>query len=243
MVAQSLGPGYRQRSSFKELRMAKKKPKSLEFPPFPVLKWNEYFWEATVRLPAWAGYQDRTGPYGSKGGAKESDGLVRLTIDILSDEERSDPTPEQSAAYTHLLKNQKQIQKAILLEVFEKYPEYRASFIADYDLDETDNQLPVLKRYQQLKDLVGLSSIFIHTVEKDGTAYVGYEFGCAWEEEHGLGAMMHMDRVVEIGHADVGLLEWIAERDAKPPRQKKKKKNCSERTNQALNASGRSRGF
>lgn len=35
------------------------------------------------------------------------------------------------------------------------------------------------------------------------------------------GAMMHMDRVVEIGQAAVGILEWIAERDAKPPRKKK----------------------
>ncbi len=91
--------------------MAKKKPNSLEFPPFPELKWNEFFWEATVQLPAWAGYQNRTGSYGSKGGAKESDGFVRLTIDVLSDEERSDPTTEQSAAYTHLLKNPKKFRK------------------------------------------------------------------------------------------------------------------------------------
>ena len=202
--------------------MAEKKPKSLDFPPFPIIQWDDYYWSTTIRLPAWAGYQDRSGPYASKGTSKKSVGEVQLTINVLSDEERSNPTSEQSAAFTHLLKNQKQIQKAILLAVFDNYPGYRDSFMEFHDLDKTDNQLPILKRYQQLKDLVGLSSFCIHTVKKDGIAYVGYEFGCAWEEEHGLVAMMHLDRVVEVGHADVGLLEWIAESDAKPPRKKKK---------------------
>ncbi len=155
------------RSSFKELRMAKKKPKSLEFPPFPVLKWNKYFWEATVQLPAWAGYQDRTGSYGSKRSSKESDGFIRLTIDVLSDEERSDPTPEQSAAYTHLLKNQKQIQKAILLEVFEKISEYRASFIADYDLDENRQSVTNI---EMLSTAQGISRIVerLHSYCREG---------------------------------------------------------------------------
>ncbi len=202
--------------------MAKKKPKTLECPPFPDLQWDDYFWRTTIQLPAWAGYQDRCGCYGSKRTSKKSDGLVQLTVDVLSDQARSNPTPAQSAAYTHLLKHQKQIQKAILLDVFDRYPDYRASYLADFGLDETDNRLPKLKRIQQLKDLVGLSSVFIHTVEKDGIAYVGFEFGCIWEEEHGLGAMMYMDRVVQIGDATVGILEWIAERDAKPPRKKKR---------------------
>lgn len=201
--------------------MTKKKPKTLDLPPFPMLHWDEFFWRTSILLPAWAGYQDRSGSYSSKRPSKQSDGLVQLTIDVLSDEKRSNPTPAQSAAYTHLLKNQKQVQKAILLDVFGRYPDYRASYLAEFDLDETDDRLPILKRHQQLKDLVGLSSVFVHTVEKDGIAYVGYEFGCDWEEEHGFGAMMHKDRVVEIGESAVGILEWIAERDAKPPRKRK----------------------
>ena len=48
----------------------------------------------------------------------------------------------------------------------------------------------------------------------EGAAYVGYEFGCAWEEEHGLGLMMHQGRIVAMGGADTAILEWIAEKDA-----------------------------
>ena len=200
--------------------MAKKKHQSLDFPPFPELHWDDYFWRTSIQLPAWAGHQDRSGSYGAKGASKKSNGHVRLTVDVHSSGTKSDPTPEQSAAYSHLLKNQKKVQKAILLQVLQKYLEYRTAVIAEYELDEADNPLPIIKRPQQLQDFVGLSSVFIHTVAKDGTAYVGYELGCAWEEEHGLGAMLHMDRVVEVGHADVGILGWIAKRDARPPRKK-----------------------
>ncbi len=41
----------------------------------------------------------------------------------------------------------------------------------------------------------------------------GYEFGCRWDDEHGLGAMTHAGRVVEVGGADTAILEWIATGD------------------------------
>ena len=44
--------------------------------------------------------------------------------------------------------------------------------------------------------------------------YVGYEFGCEWEDEHGLGVLMHGTRVVDVGFADTAILLWIAEADA-----------------------------
>ncbi len=43
---------------------------------------------------------------------------------------------------------------------------------------------------------------------------MGYEFGSNWEEEHGLGAMTHAGRVVDIGGGDTAILEWIAKEDA-----------------------------
>jgi hypothetical protein len=149
---------------------------------------------------------------------------VELSVSNPFGEKQKPPSPEQAAAYRDLIAHQETIRDSILQAVFDEYPEYRAAYIADYDLDEFDKTaVPVLDRPEQLKDLIGLSSILIHPVVREGVAYVGYEFGCVWESEHGLGAMMHRDRVVEVGHADVGILEWIAEEDAKPPRRKKKK--------------------
>lgn len=64
--------------------------------------------------------------------------------------------------------------------------------------------------------LIGLSTIHLLNVSKDGIAYVGYEFGCNWDDEHGLGVMTHKDRVIEIGGVDTAFLSWVAERDLNP---------------------------
>ena len=50
-------------------------------------------------------------------------------------------------------------------------------------------------------------------VEKDGIAYVGYEFGCIWDDEHGLGVMTHKTRIIDFGGADSSFLTWIARKD------------------------------
>lgn len=50
---------------------------------------------------------------------------------------------------------------------------------------------------------------------KDGYAYVGYEFGCTWDEEHGLGFMTYKDRIVDFGGADSAFLTWVARKDLK----------------------------
>jgi hypothetical protein len=61
---------------------------------------------------------------------------------------------------------------------------------------------------------VGLYAVNIHQLDNDGVPYVGYEFGCEWDEEHGLGVLMHGTRLIEVGFADTAILLWIAERDA-----------------------------
>jgi hypothetical protein len=202
--------------------MARRKKPSLTNEPFPPLAWDDYFWSATITLPAWAGFQCRLGPYASRTRRKKSDGTVRLSVSTPDGEEQTPPSAEQAAAYRDLIAHQGAVRDAILGAVFREYPEYRASYIEGYDLDESDPSVPVLERPEQLKDLIGLSGILIHPVIREGVAYAGYEFGCVWEEEHGLGAMLYRDRVVAVGHADVGILEWVAEKDAKTRRKKKK---------------------
>ena len=65
--------------------------------------------------------------------------------------------------------------------------------------------------------LTGLHAVHVHQVTKDGVPYVGFEFGCTWDDEHGLGILMHGQRAVEIGGADTAFLLWIAEQDAERP--------------------------
>ncbi|MGN6495293.1 MAG: DUF6985 domain-containing protein [Agriterribacter sp.] len=39
-------------------------------------------------------------------------------------------------------------------------------------------------------------------VSKNNIAYVGYESGGTWDDEHGLGIMTHKDRGIQIGGSD-----------------------------------------
>ena len=63
--------------------------------------------------------------------------------------------------------------------------------------------------------MVGLHEVHVHQLQKEGLPYVGYELGCRWDEEHGLGVLMHGSRVVEVGDAGTAFTLWIAERDAR----------------------------
>jgi hypothetical protein len=64
-----------------------------------------------------------------------------------------------------------------------------------------------------MRSLVGLSTVHVLPVARDGVAYLGFEFGCVWDTEHGAGVMTHLDRVVATGQAAVSLTERIAEQD------------------------------
>jgi hypothetical protein len=207
---------------FLEELMGKQKKPRRAVEPFPPLEWDGFFWASTILLEAWEGLQCRLGAYGARSAKKPSDGTTRLTVASPNKDNRTPPSSEQAAAYRYLIAQQNAIRDSILGAVFDEYPDYRAAYYEDYDLDESDDTLPVLDRPEQLRDLIGLSYVHIHSVAREAITYVGYEFGCAWEEEHGLGAMMHRDRVVKVGGADVSILAWIAERDAKPTRGKKR---------------------
>lgn len=78
---------------------------------------------------------------------------------------------------------------------------------------EAKEFMPDVENIEQFKKLIGLSQIHIMNVNKDNIAYVGYEFGCSWDDEHGIGFMTHKDRVIDFGSADISFLTWAAEKD------------------------------
>ena len=50
-------------------------------------------------------------------------------------------------------------------------------------------------------------------IAKDGIAYVGLEFGCEWDSEHGMGVMLHRDRILELSQADSSFNGHLARKD------------------------------
>ena len=73
--------------------------------------------------------------------------------------------------------------------------------------------MPDIKRNDDLRDMIGLGIVHVLSIAKDGHAYIGFEMGCTWDEEHGVGVMTHMGRVVGVGQGDMGFDSSAAEND------------------------------
>ena len=179
----------------------------------PPLQLVDGFWQGQFTLSAWAGFQARNGPYGQLSEDTPSEGRTKLSISTQG-EPPQPPTPAQSAAFAHLLAAQIPLRDAILSAVARAYPDWQE----DYGYDEADARelMPDIAQPNDLRALMGLSTVHILTTAYEGLAYVGFKFGCTWDEEHGLGALTHGGRVVEVGQADTTFLDWLAERDCRP---------------------------
>jgi hypothetical protein len=181
--------------------------KALDTPPFPTLTWDTYSWAGEVRLPSWAGFQSRRGAYASVSDTRPSDGTARLTVDAESE---TRPTPEQAAAFRHLLDNEAAVAEAVQLALLDYYPGERAAYLDAYDLEESD-EVPEVTDVAGLRQLVGLGSVHVLSLARGGFACIGFEFGCVWDGEHGAGVMTHRGRVIAVGQADCSFVQWMAE--------------------------------
>lgn len=169
--------------------------------------------EGDIHLSAWEGFQSRRGPYNAIDRSRASDGNIRLTAgDYVAAEEALAVSPEMVHAYHIAIEQQEKLKENILNALLPQYKEWRQ----EYGYEDDDVYMPAITQPSQFKNLLGLSAIHLMDVSKEGVAYVGYEFGCNWDDEHGLGVMTHKDRIIEIGAADTSFESWIAEKDLDP---------------------------
>ncbi|MCR9289728.1 MAG: hypothetical protein NXI23_20325 [Bacteroidetes bacterium] len=172
---------------------------------FPKLIWEDE-WKGEIILPAWQGFQNRAGGYGHRNKQEPSLGLSKLRLDNIKHGEKNLPDPSQLKAIEFLIENEQLIKETIMNKLLPYYTQLRI------DWGEED-WMPKVHSKEDFKNMIGLSWIHVLNVEKEGIAYIGFEMGCQWDEEHGLGVMLHKDRVVEIGGADSSFLSWVAEKD------------------------------
>lgn len=168
-------------------------------------------WTASVVLPSWRGFQSRQGGYGTQDRDAPSDGLVKV---VFAPEGRGkEPlTDSEMSSVLWVIDHESAISSALLASLLKEYPSLQDQY--GYSGEEKNRLMPNIKSAEDFRDLIGLHAINIHQLEKDGSPYVGFEFGCTWDEEHGLGVLMHGTRTVEIGGADTAILLWIAKEDA-----------------------------
>lgn len=177
------------------------------------LEKDEFGFEGQIILPAWQGFQSRNGAYAAQDTATPSNGRcnIRTGGDMVEDE----PTIKNYhiEAYNFLIANQEKIKENILESLIVEYKKLQALY--GYEDEEKEEFMPDVDNVEDFKKLIGLANVHLMNVEKDGCGYVGYEFGCLWDDEHGLGVMTHQDRILEIGGADTAFLTWVAKKDLK----------------------------
>jgi hypothetical protein len=113
-------------------------------------------------------------------------------------------TQAQVNSIQYLQDNSEGISDLCLNGIYERLSDLRTNM--DYDIPDFEN-------VTQLQENLTLNCIHVLTVEKNEYSYVGFEFDCSWDKEHGIGIMTHKNRIVEVGEADTSFLNWIAEED------------------------------
>lgn len=170
-----------------------------------------FSWRAKCRLPSWSGYLDCSGPYGGVIKGAVSDGAVEL---VFAPEGR-DNRPLESDELDLIqwfMENEAKVSDAVKAALFDAYPGLTAAY--GYTAAEQAELMPPVAAPDEMKRLIGLYAVNIHQTRNGAEPYVGFEFGCTWDTEHGLGVLTHGSRVVEVGGADTAILLWIAEQDA-----------------------------
>jgi hypothetical protein len=175
---------------------------------------DDLWWTTTALLPSWKEFQSRKGAYGGQDSSAPSDGLVRI---VFAPEGRGNEplTSSEISAINWVIEHEASISKALISSLLKEYPSLQKQY--GYSGKEKTELMPDVKSAEDLRRLIGLSSVNVHRVQKDRIPYVGFEFGCTWDPEHGLGVLMHGTRTVQIGGADTAILLWIAEQDAQKP--------------------------
>lgn len=134
-----------------------------------------------------------------------------IDVELGGDENVSDARDCHWNALRYLEKYQETVLQVTLQAVYREYPEWREDY--GYDEEELDEVMPEIKAPENLLNLLKPYRVNVLNVEKEDTAYYGIEFACSWDEEHGLGVMLHNGRVIEVGEVDSAFLSWIAKND------------------------------
>lgn len=170
-----------------------------------------FCWVARAKLASWRGYFDRSGSYGGPGPDAVSDGTVELVF-APEGRDTSPLTAAELALVEWALANERAVSDAARAAICAEYPTLREFY--GYSPEEAAAYMPDIASADDLRTLIGLYAFNVHPIGKDGVPYIGLELGCTWDDEHGLGVLMHGTRCVEVGGSDTARLLWMVEQDA-----------------------------
>jgi hypothetical protein len=157
-------------------------------------------YEGILTLNSWMGFQSRQGFYGSRDKDESSDRIVKVFVQGKEIDYVKTTTIQQVNAIRFLVDNSDSVRNALLVGLINELPTLKEIY---------EDLIPDIDNIEDFKNFVGLANLHIMTSDKDDCAYIGFELGCNWDDEHGVGIMMHKDRVVAIGQAETSFDSWV----------------------------------
>lgn len=172
--------------------------------------YENFYWKTKLSMPIWDDFVGEAFP-SQQVPANQADGLVEV---IFAPEGR-DMSPlsgDEIRSVEWLRDNHALFAEPMLTRLMDEYPTLKEQ--SGYSEEECEQWMPAVHDKEGFKPLISLQSVSVHQVLRDGKPYTGFAFDCTWDQEHGLGFLMHGPRVVDFGDTSSAFLLWIAKKDA-----------------------------
>lgn len=152
-----------------------------------------------IHLSAWTGFKSSNGILGEKDAQKESGETIIAHIISASVNNEYILTQAQFNAIKFLKENAELIRDTLLNGLLNEYSNAKEIY---------EDLMPKIETISDYKNTLEVAFIHIMDSEKGGHAHIGFELECSWDDEHGVGVMMHKDKVVKIGLAEESFNHW-----------------------------------
>jgi hypothetical protein len=169
----------------------------------PLVQESDEGWTTALRLPALVpltqGLAARNAPQHILDPFREP-GEVLVHVDTKGQW----PSAMQIINFSWLEEEHEALAAAVLSSIHRQYPHIRSTydFLPEEDLPAV---LPEIAAPEDLLPLLRLNILTIQAIDHASTPYLGFDFSCAWDEEHGLGVLTCGTEILEIGTADVSV--------------------------------------
>lgn len=160
--------------------------------------------ETSIRLEAWDGYLTQR----RENAKLIDDGTVLVRFACKPHSPREDWEP-QISAFRYLIEHQHEIRDAICREVIANIEHLNGY------LDPEEPFLPQITPENadgfDLRPFIGPSSVGFIEITKDGTDYAEWFLNCTWDDEHGLAAVTHRNRLIDLDRGETDIYKIFAD--------------------------------
>ena len=132
-------------------------------------------------------------------------------LNIGGDEKTEFVENKHKMAYEYVVSNQKKLLERVLSKLLVDYKDLQNAY--GYEEDELAELMPEVININDFGELLLPKRVYSLNVEMENMSYFGFHFECNWDDEHGIGVMMHKDRIIKMGNSECAFLTWIARQD------------------------------